>query len=320
MSEDCSASSELGNYRWSLSEYVLRVELGEDIREVLVEGVVDRDLFARAMRRWNLGGAVRESDFIVVTPEETAALGLNHGVKAQLWTIAASLSASRHSPALVNRVAVVVDRDYDDELAAAAQFALYTDGFSIENYALDVAALDRFVEEVLGRSARPLGAGGRSTDRYSCSGLELYERIAEALVELASVRMTLRTASPPLTPFSAWLDYAVVDGNGRVSLDGDRLLVNVLTTMGRREECSTFRARRAESRALAANDPKRWVRGRDFVDLLSKVLRSKWGRRRNGNVATAGSATDMSRRLLFAVDPIQLDASVLFRSLRERFA
>jgi hypothetical protein len=85
----------------------------------------------------------------------------------------------------------VVDRDYDEEFDAGKTFALYTDGFAMENYALSKDALHQFAEKVLGRTPRPAGTDGEQDLRLSCSGEDLYDRIIHAATEMASVRLAL---------------------------------------------------------------------------------------------------------------------------------
>ena len=310
---------DLGSYRWTVLEYAVRCELGADIREVLVEGVIDFDVLTRAFRRWGLGVSVVESTFIQASKEELEELGVPVGAKGKLIAVAHALAESSGAHQSVRRVAVVVDRDYD-EVDEVSPFLFFTDGYAIENYALNWETLHRFSEETLGRAPRPKGAKGQESERYSCSGCDLYRRIIVALTEIASVRMTLRDVTPPVKAFAKWLRYAQLDSAAFVSLDGNTLLRNILTTEGRASEIELMSERRKRNLEKAKADVQRWVRGHDFVDVLQKVLKSKWGRRRNGEVATAGDATDLSRRLVFAVDPAVLDASRLFQGLRQRFA
>jgi hypothetical protein len=70
-------------------------------------------------------------------------------------------------------VAVVVDRDYDD-VTVASRFLFQTDGYSMENYALDVAVIDRFVRMGLGRGTPAAGRGGAASPVVNaCSGEDL---------------------------------------------------------------------------------------------------------------------------------------------------
>ena len=308
-----------GDYRWTLAEFVLRCELGSDIRQILVEGSVDRDIVARALQRWGSKALIFESDFLRISHAEIQAAGFARGVKGKLLTVASALEGSKAADAVAERVAVVVDRDYDGE-PTTKKIVLVTDGYSIENYAFNPAALQRFSEQVLGRAPRPRGADGRSSQRNSCTGDELYRRLYSALVQMAAVRLAFRRASPELKPFSSWPSYVSVDSAGTASLDGTRLVHNVATTAGRKKALPELEKVRERELERSKRDPMRWVRGRDFVDVLTKVLQSSWGRKRNGRAALAGDDSQLARLLLFAVDPEALDASGLFTTLRERFA
>jgi hypothetical protein len=304
---------------WTLDEYVLRVELGEDIREVLVEGAADYDLLASTLRRWNLEVTVREAVVVSVARENTMALGLTHGIKGRLLAIAAAFASAPRADTCARRVAVLVDRDYEDELPGAEAFALYTDGFAMENYALTEDALNRFAERVLGRAPRPTNADGENDSRHSCSGEDLYERLIHAAIEMASVRLAL-LRPPSIKPLGSWLDYAKIDPEGQIALDGAVLLTNLLTSRGQQDRLAESENYRHGALVQARGDPQRWVRGHDFLDLLSKLLRTKWGRQRNGEIATVGTHVDLARHLLFSVDPAKLDEAPLFQRLRSRFA
>jgi hypothetical protein len=98
------------------------------------------------------------------------------------------------------------------------------------------------------------------------------------------------------------------------------MLTNLLTSRGHQDRLAESLSHRSNALGQARADPQRWVRGHDFLELLSKLLRTRWGRQRNGGVATAGSNVDLARHLLFAVDPLNLDEAPLFRTLRSRFA
>jgi hypothetical protein len=301
-----------------LEEYILRVELGGDIREIVVEGVVDRDLVDRALNTWGCEANVLEADFLLIDREEIEGAGFRAGVKGKLLTLARALAGSSAAAELAERMAVVVDRDHDTN-PAPNPFLFLTDGFAIESYALNPNALHRFVEQVLGRAPRVAGADGAATERHSCTGSELYGALHQSLIELAGIRLALAAADPSTRPSSGWLDYVVVDDQGRATTDGSELLRNLLTTWGRGGEIEALEEIRVGACEVAQADPQRWIRGRDFLAVLSKILNSPWGRRRNGRAATGGDQNQLARFLLFSVDPDELHSSTLFAGLRERF-
>jgi hypothetical protein len=309
----------LGEHRWTLSEYVLRCETGHDIREVMVEGVIDRDLIATAVKRWGLEVEVREGDFVSVSREEIDAAGFPKGVKGKLLTVAAALDASNEAKSVGSRVVIVVDRDFDPPVGPS-EVLMETDGFSVESYALDTAALDEFANKILGRAPRPKGSGGQPQQKNSCSGPDLLGRVTSALVEIASVRMALLEAEPKMKPFSQWIARASIASNGDVSLSGVDLLRDVVIREGRSDELSELVEKQQAHRSVAHSDLKRWVRGHDYISVLSKLLRSPWGRKRNGDFATRGGEHALTRFLLFSIEGHDLDRQPLFAKLKSRFS
>jgi hypothetical protein len=140
-------------YRWTLDEYVMRCEDGSDLEEILTEGEVDRDLFADAVKRWNLPDVnVIDASYLDVAIEELQTLALGEGVRATLLAVAIRLEQRAAETTLDAKVAVVVDRDYDPP-ACKSRFLFVTDGHSMENYALNATAFDRFVTIGLGRAS-----------------------------------------------------------------------------------------------------------------------------------------------------------------------
>jgi hypothetical protein len=312
-------ADELGSYRWTLLEYVLRCEQGRDLREIVVEGVIDRDFISRVVQDWRPTVNVLESDYLNISHEDIDTAGFTYGAKGKLLTLAKYLDKADEKAGCVQRAAVVVDRDYEEREEDEDSVLLLTDGYSIESYAMNAETLQRFSEQVLGRAPRPPGAGGAAPGRYSCTGQELYERIREALIELASVRMTLREAMPPLKIFKKWLQYATVDADGVVTVEGDRLLKNILISGGRGELEGELGAVRIDKRTIVVQNPSRWIRGHDFVEVLEKVLNSRWGKRRNGKAVIGDDSNHLTRLLLFSIDPQALTQKVLFQRLKMKF-
>lgn len=307
-------------YRWTVSEYVMRIEQGRDLREILVEGPLDRDVIARVAESWGLDGlTVVESDYLHVTPADVDAAGQAKGVKGLLLSVACGLRQVDPKETLAGRVVVVVDRDYDDEQLEES-FVLRTDGHSIETYALDPIVLQRFVEQVLGRSARPPGADGSRPERTSCTGRELYEKLLDALSEITGVRFAARASRPPLQVGISWLKYAKVDRSGFVEMDGRLLLENLVRSRGSMDQLEVLEHVRVEKAASASTEPRRLVRGHDFVELLGKLLRSPWGRSRNGKAAAGDDPNHLGRLLLFSAQTSKLEEEPLFTRLRQRFA
>lgn len=306
-------------YRWTLDEYILRCEQGTDVREIVVEGELDRDFISDALKRWGAGDVtVIDADYIEVSADEVTEAGFNVGVKGRLLTLAAALDRVKQSGTLAATVAVIVDRDYDETLPDHESL-LVTDGYSLESYALSTESLDRFARLVLGRAPLPAGAQGhRAARRTPCTGKDLHVRLIPALVDVAAVRLTLLALDDPPRLFPRWLGYVSVATNGTLTVRAEALLSNVLDQAGLNHEYESAAARLAEEKPRVAKDVFRLVRGHDFIDVLHKLLTSPWGRRVSGGFFVGRSEGSVARLLLISLDPSVLDATDLFAELRRR--
>jgi hypothetical protein len=100
-------------HRWTLDEYLLRCEQLSGLREVVVEGELDRDFISDALLRYGLPDVTTiDADYVVISDEDIEAAGFTAGVKGQLLTLAAAINAVEDAGNAEARIAVVVDRDY----------------------------------------------------------------------------------------------------------------------------------------------------------------------------------------------------------------
>lgn len=307
-------------YRWTLDEYVLRCEHLVGLREVVVEGELDRDLIADALTRWGSDEvSILDADYLDIDQNKIDAAGFTAGIKGGLLTLAAALNASDMAQEVAARIAVVVDRDYDEQLTAKGVL-LVTDGYSVENFELSIEGLNRFASQALGRMPLPAGQDGTSPDRrFTCSGEDLYDRMINALAALSGLRLALRTLDPPIGLFGSWLDYFQISSDGHIQGDALGLLRNVLEKQKRLDEIDQIEEKASGGATAATADPLRLIRGRDFVELLAKLLRSSWGRRRGG-AALGQEVGRLARLLVFSVDSVVIDSTELMVGLRQRFA
>jgi hypothetical protein len=315
-----ASTGALGDYRWTLNEYVLRCETGVDIRELVAEGEVDRDVLTDALARWKLDDVtVLDADYLFIAPEEVDSAGFSRGVKGALMTVASALDARSSEAPVEATVLIVVDRDFDG--AAATEHLAVTDGYSLESYACSSAALERLIRLYLGRAEPPPGSRGhRPRRRTTCSGADLVSRVEEPAVRIAAVRLVLRELDPTPGVFDGWPDYVRVDRDGRLTADDESLLQNVLLSAGQGERFEHLADHLHDVRRTVAADPFLLVRGRDFVCLLLKLLRSRWGRRIAGNTPRLMNESRFARLMLLAVPPSELDACPLFQRVRATFS
>ena len=320
MAEHDSASDlDLESFRWTLDEYLLRCEQGDDLREVLVEGELDRDVVTDAFERWGTSGVlVLDSDYLSVSDEAVVAAGFTTGVKGVLSTVAKALAGI--PPArLRGAVVVVVDRDWDGVDPDDAGLLLATDGHSMESYIANAATLDRLLRVTLGRAELPRGRARAPVRRTTCSGAELCERVCPAAVATSAVRCVLqRLPNPPPLP-KKWIEQARTDAGGFATMDGERLTRVALNPVDRVRELDRVLVQVTEEIPRVCGDIFLLVRGHDFVCILLKVLRSRWGSTLTGSRFVRTSERDLSRLLFSVTDTAALDSYPLFRDLRTRF-
>ena len=301
-------------YRWTVAEYVLRCE-SQTIDELLVEGECDRDFFADTLARYGVEVTVRDASYVTVAPAEIDAAGFARGVRGGLLTLAAAIQRRFSNDSFSSRVAIVVDRDYDGPLPhSVAEVALVTDGYSLENYTMDEAALDRFLLIFLGRSPRPLGRDSAiPTVRRTLTGRALRGHVLPACVELGAARKTLRRLDPSVGLPERWLDMVKVNVSGAAICDAETLVGRALGSPR-----AIWGDVLDEERAVVSSDPVRYVKGHDYIMVLHKILKSTWGRSLGVNFAI-WTESRVNRVLLLALDRDVIDALPLFISIKARF-
>jgi len=306
-------------YKWTIDEYVLRCEqAGEDLREILVEGQLDRDLILDALHRWGVADVVvRDAQFISTDRGSTPGEGPS-GVKAALVRLAEALHEAARKGRLLATLRIVVDRDYDAP-PDAGPYLLLTDGHSMESYAFGPEALDRFVRLILGRAPAPSGRGGVARqNRLTVRGKEVYDRILPAAIGVGAARLVVLHLSPPAGLGESWDRYLATTPSGKLTISAVDLIEHYLTTAGRSSEVERAVADVSTREEEVEENPQQLVRGHDFVTLLLKLLRTPWGRKISKSLEVK-SGTVLSRQLLVCVESSGLDDSDLFSSLRATF-
>jgi hypothetical protein len=309
-------------YRWGLNEYLTRFEFSA-INELIVEGSDDRRFYGDFVASHVTNDVdVYDADFLEVSGEEVERAGFHRGVKGRLLTLGAALSARADTGPVRGKSFVVVDRDYDPELDPTSrlnQFVLQTDGHSVESYALDADSLERFARNVLGRGAKPPGAGGR-TPESPIDGTGLLERVRPAAVEMGAVRLSLLAWGQSTRFSDDWKTQIKVDPAGFSAVDGERVLRDVLK--GREHDPSAFAISEqiADQRTTASSDISRWVRGHDFVAVLHKVLKGSWAKRGSGISFGSWDEEVVNRLVVTHADQRRFKASSLGVELQSRLA
>lgn len=308
-------------YRWTLSEYVLRCALDADIRELLVEGEIDASFLLDALSRHGMADVnVFDADYVHVTKDEVDYAGFSSGAKARLLTIGAALVREEQRATLSATIAIVVDQNYDGVPHDLGEYVYGTDGYSIENYAINEQSVERFLRRLFGRTPEPVGAGGRRRRRRTVEPASGWlRRLLPPAMDVAAIRLTLRALPQPIALIDGWLDYFKVSSDGAFSGDPVDVARKSLIAAGV-DVAGMSEQTLALARDRVTHSPVRLIRGRDYTDLFQKLLRSPWGKRNTGfNFATVPD--EVVRRWIVAeAAPGAADAGMLVPALVERFA
>jgi hypothetical protein len=303
-------------YKWTLAEYALRTRVSP-VAELVVEGDNDREFFGDLLQRYGIKQVgIIDASFIDVPTTTIHELGLAAGAKGSLLAAAYELVAGGVVSGS-SRILIIVDRDYDGDIdARLSSVAAATDGHSLECYALSPLALDRFLSRSLGVStAKPRQTAKVKSGR---AGGDWYSRVLPACVELSAVRRTLRDVAPHVGLFASWQDYIKISADGFARVDGEVLLARVLAAAGESGDDGTKAALKG-ARTSSAADPFRYVRGRDYVAVLSKVLRSSWGRRVPSFSVSNVKNDVVGRWLIVAACAPEVDEQPLPQRIRKDF-
>ncbi len=285
------------SYKWSLDEYILRLEL-EDVQEILVEGAIDKIVLVGWLRGVGARCDVATAESVVVPEGAVLASGGHLGAKGRLIAIAEALrEVDAKAPGTVTAV-VIVDRDYDDDARRSDAFLVLTDGHSMESYAYSPGSL-------------------AETCRVFFSGQVvahvLFSHVEAACREVAAARRVLRGLNPPVALVKTW------SGDVRVSTAGAAVSGDVLvdkSVRGSREEKAEAIGRLEAERTIVDADPLRMVRGHDYFEILRKVLSHTTAPTRARQCLRGFEADDLARMVLGFLDVAVLCGHEMFRNLR----
>jgi hypothetical protein len=299
---------------------VLRCQIDASIREVVVEGTSDLLIYMQFFDGEGIADVqVIDGDYIEVDPSAVTAGGFDVGNKGRLLAVGEALQRREDTAHIAANVVVVVDRDFDEDVPpSTGRFVLMTDRHSIENYAYDASALDRLMGFHLGQKPVPVGRDGEKAKRSApVRGSALITTVQQPCLALAVARCALNAYGVALP--SKWLTYVRIDERGRVSVDRGALVGAALKRQSSDVQESVLNALGSCQERLSA-DPPRFVRGRDFVAVLHKLLRSGWAKKSMGYKLPSMDDDQFRGLLLLAIDWRKLGGFPLFAELRARFA
>lgn len=279
--------------RRTLEEVHALYQMEPELRDLYVEGYSDKFFF-----EWYLAkGGIRN---VTVYPIELLDIPDSVLIKHSLPTRSnkarlIALSYECASSGAFSRVMCIADRDFDNSCSRVQRNSCleFTDGTSLELYALQPLVFQKFVLVALGG--------------LSISGHEL---LSECISILERV-YTIRVANEDLKWGMSWIpfrSYTSIKGSSLTFRETDFIRA-YLQKNGRWGDRDIFINKVDEVLRSFDHDPMRRIRGHDLSELLFVVLRKLRREKRFGSPETLESC------LLATVEAHDLQAFSLFRKL-----
>ena len=245
--------------RRTIEELLARYRFEPTVKDVFVEGDLDQAVLSRFLRT---SGKHASGVFRIETVEVPRYLLIDREYGSERGRLNALARQLEHELGKTAPVRCIIDRDFDAISGFASDdsssLVLRTDFSTIEMYFFDSTLLDQFLSDFL--------------RIQNLDPLRLLDGIASALISAscmfaANHSLGLQCGHIKL---SRCCHYDRIAG---LSFDAEEYMIRYLnkgSAMGRREEFETEIDRIG---TLAPDDPRLWIRGRDFLALLAFCLR-----------------------------------------------
>lgn len=284
----------------------MRCCVDPSLRELIVEGELDMLFWGDVLSRASVRPVdVFDADYLDLTDEEIVAVGLVPGAKGRVLTLATALTAEQRH--VVAAVGTVVDSDFDGVPRGLDAVLVATDGYSVENYAIRPATIERFLARHFGRIVGPVGsAGGRRRRANAVEGQEVIDRVLPASIAVTGVRKVLAERHPGTGLIAGWLRRFKVESDGRFTYNAAKLLRDSINAHGGGFSEVDERALEEEREAISV-DGRKLVRGHDFCSLFLSLCRSRWGKSAGAGKLGTPEPEDFERWLVLCTAPEDID-------------
>jgi hypothetical protein len=286
--------------RRTIQELAAVHRFASGLHDVIVEGTSDRaviEWFLDENKKRNF--AVLEVDNYQVDPADILALGLRDNNRGRVIALAHSLAELFDQDIGVTCVA---DLDFDFALGANLPRGplLLTDYSCMIMYTFNERVLNKYLRikfRALHKSAA-----------------RVIQDITGALLRIFAFRLAKQLLLPDLIHVD-WRGSCALGARG-VEFDMDAYIVRCLNRNARRADEVPLRARVAECRALVGADPRLFIRGHDYVDMLIWYVSQHTGFR----AFARRTPQDVELDLFSCLEIRDLDGERLFQSLLGRVA
>ncbi len=288
--------------RFRIDELALQYSLHPDLRDLYVEGQIDKAVLRWFLRELDLHGKVTiyPIDAVHVPADVMRKHKQRLGEKGEV--IALAMELQERLPNGHEHLTLIADADYDYVLDRLEECSLllYTDGTTLDMYAFNEHPLEKFLQVALGAF------------RYRAP------HVLAVLTPVLLERFLARTTNESLGWGMCWpasLRCVVVKNDGTLDFDIQRFVDNYLRQNHRHADRDEFRRELERLRRRVTGDMHRYIRGQDFAALLSRFL-SRWVRQ---NVRNQFSSADaVAAGLRGCLEAGKLRREQMFRALIRR--
>ena len=269
------------------------------MKEVYVEGISDQLLVKRYIADFDISNtAVLCIDTIDIPFEEFKQLELEDNNRSRVIFLARALEAISQVD-FIHSVVCLADADFDYLTGRvwSEMLLLFTDFASMELFAWDKSIVQKFLQVYLRRD--------------DIDAEELLSSLSQPLVDLFLIKAVNQILGLYIKPIEIGISFSL-DGDHKVRFDSDDYLNRLLSKgakLSRKSECAT---KLAELRKLLPPDPRQSIRGHDFVDALSWLLRHRTQAKKAFDEELIGGA------LMCCMVPTDFDRTKCFSELRRR--
>ncbi|NYI45064.1 hypothetical protein BJ993_002144 [Nocardioides aromaticivorans] len=272
------------------SELRVLYEVQPDVRDVIVEGRVDRRLVSWYLHERGGGRARVYAVDDRIDPQSLTSPGSNPGKRDYVIALAQEVGGLEEPS-----ITCVVDSDRDgfgaNQDEGASEVLLRTDFGSMDAYAFQQRPLQQMLSVGLGRD-------------FSAS--TLISDLTPLLVDLAVARRALHEVGVPVVDRFV---RAISKKGGDARIEVPELIRRSLAARGESSSLDEVVGRAEYFHSLVPADPRLIIRGHDIAPLIA------WHQNLSGDHARSANLESMMRTSLQASD---LDDYPLFQELRRR--
>lgn len=246
----------MNNQRY-LNEVITLYELEPNLKDVYVEGNMDRLIIGRFMKKYGMNDvSVKTADDINFSELYENKPEIKRNNKNKLLALASCFE--REITAELEGVTVILDRDFDELIGALEEntHIVYTDYNSLELYLFDENVVNIFFTNYL--------------REFPFTAKETLNSIAPILVEKFLIRLilNLKGSFPKDKVTDLKKSVTVNKQTGEITFDHNAHLLKILNNLGITAEKSAFSTQIESYRDRLPTDDRKNIRGHDFVHLF----------------------------------------------------